>query len=465
MARELARRYLSIVSSGTGGWVVSRLEAVAAELEKTPPPAALDAALVMSCEALEARLGIAYADRERATRQLEAGLSRDAELEAAVYRDPDSDDARLVFADALSERGDPRGEMIALQIAMARGTATDEQKKRVDALLSRHGGDWARPLSSAGACKVARGFPSSIDLYSRPAKEAIGAPGWATIERIRGLSGLTHKLAAEILNGPGHERVVDPGSLKAPVFKLLDDAERAWTKLTVVDAYDLKPGALRIAPRVAELELLSFKALPPALLGPLPALRKLTLETSGVLPPGMWDGASALDELTLKFGRGDAGGPLPASLRRLILSVEWGVLPAGFLDGVPGLRELVLGGRAMRERPDWSKLPALRSLVIRAGGAQIPPALFEGLGPIEYLDAIGAPVSSLPALPLRAARLGIESPAGASVVIDRFPDLVDVELHFPHDCPPAEVAAILRAAGFTEFDLAQYRLVRAKRPT
>jgi uncharacterized protein (TIGR02996 family) len=59
------------------------------------------------------------------------------ELRAAVLANPDADEPRLVYADALVERGDPQGELIQVQIALARDPDQPELMKREDALL-RH---------------------------------------------------------------------------------------------------------------------------------------------------------------------------------------------------------------------------------------------------------------------------------------------------------------------------------------
>ncbi|MBA3541481.1 MAG: TIGR02996 domain-containing protein [Deltaproteobacteria bacterium] len=48
------------------------------------------------------------------------------DLIAAVAEAPDDDAPRLVYADWLMERGDPRGELVALQCALARADAADE---------------------------------------------------------------------------------------------------------------------------------------------------------------------------------------------------------------------------------------------------------------------------------------------------------------------------------------------------
>ena len=61
------------------------------------------------------------------------------ELLAAIYAQPDDDHARAVYADHLLEHGDPRGELIALQLA---GTEAARQA----ALLETHGEAWLGSL-------------------------------------------------------------------------------------------------------------------------------------------------------------------------------------------------------------------------------------------------------------------------------------------------------------------------------
>ncbi|MBM4782668.1 MAG: TIGR02996 domain-containing protein [Archangiaceae bacterium] len=69
------------------------------------------------------------------------------DLLARVHDAPDDDTAKLVVADALLERKDPRGEFIALQFKAWRGEATKEDRARVSALLSKHRASWLGPLS------------------------------------------------------------------------------------------------------------------------------------------------------------------------------------------------------------------------------------------------------------------------------------------------------------------------------
>ena len=75
-----------------------------------------------------------------------APILRMSDLLARVHEAPDDDTAKLVVADALLERKDPRGEFIALQFKVWRGEATKEDRARVSALLSKHRARWLGPL-------------------------------------------------------------------------------------------------------------------------------------------------------------------------------------------------------------------------------------------------------------------------------------------------------------------------------
>ena len=81
-----------------------------------------------------------------------------ARLWNEVLAEPDDDGPRLVLADLLQTRGDPRGELIALQLAGA-------QAERCDALITEHGGRWLeRQRTIALAAQFLRGFVSRLQL-------------------------------------------------------------------------------------------------------------------------------------------------------------------------------------------------------------------------------------------------------------------------------------------------------------
>jgi uncharacterized protein (TIGR02996 family) len=72
------------------------------------------------------------------------------DLLAAIYADPSDDDARAVYADWLTGRGDPRGELITLQLKKAAGKATDEELARERRVLTKKNARaWAGELGKA----------------------------------------------------------------------------------------------------------------------------------------------------------------------------------------------------------------------------------------------------------------------------------------------------------------------------
>ena len=90
---------------------------------------------------------------------------------AQILAAPDDDRPRLVYADYLMERGDPLGELIAVQCALARHDATDEDvgdvprmRVRERALLSAHATAWR---TAAGLADWQGGFRRGFieDVY------------------------------------------------------------------------------------------------------------------------------------------------------------------------------------------------------------------------------------------------------------------------------------------------------------
>lgn len=167
----------------------------------------------------------------------------DAELLKAVRDEPAEDGPRLVYADWLEARGDPRGELIQLQIA----GASDETDKRVRALLRQHKEEWLGPDL---ACVLARprferGFLASAELEQNSvAEEAVWQraardPALATLERIGlGRSNLRHYQA--FLEG-GALTALDTADVPAPAIlkKLLTLPIRE--RLRRLDLWKLPP--------------------------------------------------------------------------------------------------------------------------------------------------------------------------------------------------------------------------------
>ena len=157
------------------------IERVAATIASLPAvPAATAAEL-----ALEHELGVLLEPLRRPARSAEALL-------AEIYANPTDDAPRLVYADLLLERGDPRGELIMLQLERGDGSASARELE----LLKQHGKAWLGPLAPAlswgrgySDTRFRRGFVATADIILSVGKklEPIRAnPAWATVEELAG---------------------------------------------------------------------------------------------------------------------------------------------------------------------------------------------------------------------------------------------------------------------------------------
>jgi uncharacterized protein (TIGR02996 family) len=98
----------------------------------------------------------------------------------AVYANPDDDAARSVYADALQEDGDPRGELIALQLLP---TLDGKQAKRVAKLLADRASiaRWLGPLAPVVREPVfERGFLHRCRIDGK----LIEHPAWSTVREL-----------------------------------------------------------------------------------------------------------------------------------------------------------------------------------------------------------------------------------------------------------------------------------------
>ncbi len=91
---------------------------------------------------------------------------------ARIRELPDDDGPRLIFADWLDEQGDPRGEFIRVQIALAR--LPDHDRRRVKLLgrerdlLGRYADLWAEPFRGLATGPVfRRGFVEEVKVTAR----------------------------------------------------------------------------------------------------------------------------------------------------------------------------------------------------------------------------------------------------------------------------------------------------------
>nr|MBA3540503.1 TIGR02996 domain-containing protein [Deltaproteobacteria bacterium] len=119
----------------------------------------------------------------------EARLVAQAEaLVDDVFATPDDDAPRVVLADRLQELGRPRGELIALQLAEAEGSGTEEGARRADAILETHWKTWMGTLADVVASvQFRRGFPTVIEIDATSSTQWAGYashPLLATVEEV-----------------------------------------------------------------------------------------------------------------------------------------------------------------------------------------------------------------------------------------------------------------------------------------
>lgn len=204
------------------------------------------------------------APRKAQSKPVAAGAPKTAdEWTAWVLAAPDDLPRRALWADWLLERGDPRGELLSLQLLDR--ALTPKEQKRVTALVRQHGRSWIGKLTGVADAKTLqfeRGVLVGCRVGAVPeGRVAADDPHWATIERLTVPSyTVVPKLFAKLL-----ECVPRLRALEGPSIALLREALQ------------------RGAPKLERLSCtFGFRAaeLPPAdltLLGgaKLPALRQL----------------------------------------------------------------------------------------------------------------------------------------------------------------------------------------------
>jgi uncharacterized protein (TIGR02996 family) len=114
-----------------------------------------------------------------------ASMSSEASLLKSLAEHPEDRALRLVFADWLLERGDPRGEVIAL---CERGNLSLTEKRKVARLTEQHGARWLGPLREVADLQRTRfdsGFVSELHVspHAPPGalEELAGTPELATV--------------------------------------------------------------------------------------------------------------------------------------------------------------------------------------------------------------------------------------------------------------------------------------------
>jgi uncharacterized protein (TIGR02996 family) len=106
-------------------------------------------------------------------------LRADPELLADVLARPEDDAPRLVLADELTENGDPRGELIVVQVLLAQGGIAPPRRRelrlRSEALLAEHRAAWTANAEGATSFAMRRGFVDEIHADAEALRERAAA--------------------------------------------------------------------------------------------------------------------------------------------------------------------------------------------------------------------------------------------------------------------------------------------------
>ncbi|MCA9673292.1 MAG: hypothetical protein KC503_47205 [Myxococcales bacterium] len=250
------------------------------------------------------------------------------ELRARAIAGSDNIDALRSLSDRLLEHGDPRGELIALQLV---DNPSKAQLRRVEALIKANLRAWLGPLHDAmarGSAVFRRGFVRELGLEQKAAKQVAalrGAEAWATVERLD-VSMWPDDAVVALLGDPllDNLRHVEGIHHAATLSRL---GARPWTSLGLSylrrgDIAELV-GASALLPALRHLET-NAQDMPSGELRPLwsvpliERLETLVLRPQNIdeLAPRWNDVGSHLLSLTLLPGGMDRGGGWQLTLTR-----------------------------------------------------------------------------------------------------------------------------------------------------
>jgi uncharacterized protein (TIGR02996 family) len=274
----------------------------------------------------------------------------EAQLRAEIAANPDDDAPRMVYADLLVERGDPRGELIHLQIKQLRGGYAREVEERIGELMRAHEAQWKAEAGITDALSsFSRGFPASLIgsaasiLASREALRTQPITSVSILSRLAGFEDVMQmpelaRVSSLTISGEmgsyRNHAVLTAAQVEALArAPHLSNLRELWLKEAALDVAGAR--ILATAPWLPAIEKLvlgknplhgaGVAALAPKLIG----LRHLTLDDVDVSREGMAALAASpirrLDSLYLAGARLDDGGvalatsPVMATVRHLNL--------------------------------------------------------------------------------------------------------------------------------------------------
>lgn len=266
--------------------------------------------------------------------------AQNPELEAAILADIENPAARLIYADWLQGQGDPRGELIAIQVALAdaRGARATRLRQKENVLLGEHRGHLVpqrlreamddhmqrRPEQSGkvgrwerGACSIS--WQGGFIDHARIARYGYGEEPIRVEERIEDLcQHPSGRFLRELEIGPlGVDDTFDYGTVvdtlarqRLPVLRSLvladfesEDCELSWSSLGDLGLlWQAVPGLEDMYVQGGSFSLGTID---------LPRVRRFTVHTGGLGKPGIASICRArwpqLERLEIWFGRSRFG--------------------------------------------------------------------------------------------------------------------------------------------------------------
>jgi len=261
---------------------------------------------------------------------LERRTSTGESLLGELLARPHDDRLRAVYSDWLTERGDPRGEFIALQLARAAGELDASGYRREAELFDRHWMEWLGSLAPLVERKehvrFEKGFPAALRVDPLRAVPLAAEPGWATVHSLM-FTRRGEALPVELMHSPAMKGLRSLFSIDAPQLEGLI-AEASSLPLECISFF---PGAAEYDPLEAEVicNLPGF-----------PRLKELGLDThymSSHVPslawsPRFWSSATAAriervrcdSQLRSVPGWLSSQAPIPPHIRSLEISEDYG---------------------------------------------------------------------------------------------------------------------------------------------
>ncbi|MDQ3369434.1 MAG: TIGR02996 domain-containing protein [Myxococcota bacterium] len=333
--------------------------------------------------------------------------STNPDLVARIYANPDDRDAYLVYGDWLSEQGDPRGELITLQVKLEDAPDDPALRAREQQLMAANAPIWLGEIATLDPQKDLGvtwrwGFVDAVRLG--PATDSYGTSAIdfpATIASLMKLPGL--HFARELVIGafdfdpdfddyptswaPCVAALAEHGVPHA-LQKLRFDRGGYWDSSSTAlgDLSPLYPQLGRLRELTIELGAMHFGAMD------LPSLRKLEIITGGLdgenlraIAQARWP---ALETLILYMGETDGDHGCGVSFDDLV------PILAG--ENLPHVTHLALANTNLADRiaealPTSRILPRLKTLDLSSGtlGDDGARAILANAAAFQHLEVLG----------------------------------------------------------------------------